>query len=67
MPMFRQNKVRVRFSTLTTISMPSCLIVKKKENYDNLISFHLVFMNIRLLLTMRKPETTPSSIITKID
>lgn len=66
MPMFRQNKVRVRFSTLTTISMPSCLIVKKKENYDNLISFHLVFMSIRLLLTMRKPETTPSFIITKI-
>lgn len=64
--MFRQNKVRVRFSTLTTISMPSCLIVKKKENYDNLISFHLVFMNIRLLLTMRKPETTPFFIITKI-
>lgn len=32
----------VRFVTLITISMPSCVVVKWKENYDILIFFILI-------------------------
>lgn len=52
-----KNKVLVRLLTLITMYKPSCVLVKKKYNYDILIYFYLDLMNIKSLLsTSRKPE-----------